>query len=86
MSMLMKAAFGVVLLAGVAVLPAPATQIATPVKATVSAPAVPVQPSGVRTIQTSQRADALDNDCFVARKKSAKRKATNYVRLVKVCE
>ena len=81
MSVLIKAFVGLAVLAGVAVLPAPASQVDPKPATTQQALAAP-QTS--RAVQLAQ--DVADSDCFVARKKSVKRKAANYVRLVKVCE
>lgn len=87
MSILIKGLVGIAVMGGVAVLPAPASHGGTAIApAAHSAPA----PHGVaalpasRAVQLAQ--DVGESDCFVARKKSVKRKASNYVRLVKVCE
>jgi hypothetical protein len=65
-------------LAAVASLPAPAYQLSLPAPAGKAAPAQP------RALAMAQSADA--SNCFVARKKTAKRKASSHVRLVKICE
>lgn len=81
MSILIKGFVGIAVMGGVAVLPAPASQVGP---AAVVAPHVAPAPQVSRAVQLAQ--DVVDTDCFVARKKSVKRKAANYVRLVKVCE
>ena len=80
MSILAKTILGLGVLAGLAALPAPASQISKAPVAAVVAPAVVP-----RALAMVQGAD-VDKDCFVARKKSAKKRAAQHVRLVRVCE
>lgn len=77
MAYLLKAFLAVGALAAVAALPAPASPVSSPAA---TAKASPAQP---RALSMAQAAEA--DNCFVARKKTAKRKASSHVRLVKIC-